>query len=74
MAGRKVFLFVSEVWKHPRWVWKSDAGHALQSVGEGLSQAGVPEFEKMQKESLIREEFVVFLYFLLACFQVLSNV
>lgn len=58
----------------PGGIWKSGAGHALQSVGEGLSQAGVLESEEVQNESLIREEFVGFLSFLLACFRVLSNV
>lgn len=73
-AGRKVFLFVSEVhWQHPHWGWKSDAGHALRTVGEGMSQAGVPELEKLRKELLIREEFVGFLSFLLFNVHIANN-
>lgn len=39
-------------------LWKSDAGHTLQGIGEGLGQARVPELEKLQRESPVREEFV----------------
>lgn len=63
-AGRKVFLFVSGVHRNiPTGARKSDAGHALQGVGEGPSQAGAPELEKLQKESLIKEELLDFYVF-----------
>lgn len=68
MAGRKVFLFVSEVhWKHPRWAMERDAGHALQGAGEGLSQAGAPELEKEGRITNKTRVPWIFI-FLLACF------
>lgn len=57
----------------PTGAWKSDAGHALRTVGEGMSQAGVLELEKSWKELLIREEFVGFLSFLLFNVHIANN-